>query len=187
MRKLAEGLEDLRTAEGTPLPQNTLSELRRHLARLRFVRDQIRAIEQERLRKLAVAPGEEKPGRDGPPDWPCPWRWYRNSGHAGQRDLLAPLARSQGRRPLRRPYWLARRERQPSTRTGSCARRKHSVAMRQQHREIVLAPSLSSEVILRSRDPITVSMMKEDGGCIIERGTIAGTSAVARPIHGGNP
>jgi hypothetical protein len=42
-------------------------------------------------------------------------------------------------------------------------------------------------VILRSRDPITVSMMKEDGGCIIERGTIAGTSAVARPIHGGNP
>jgi hypothetical protein len=59
--------------------------------------------------------------------------------------------------------------------------------MRQQHREIVLAPSLSSEVILRSRDPITVSMMKEDSGCIIERGTIAGTSAVARPIHGGNP
>ena len=56
MRKVAEGLEDLRTAEGTPLPQNTLSELRRHLARLRFVRDQIRAVEQERLRKLAVAP-----------------------------------------------------------------------------------------------------------------------------------
>jgi transposase len=55
-RKLAEGLEDLRTAEGTPLPQNTLSELRRHLARLRFVRDQIRAVEQERQRKLAVAP-----------------------------------------------------------------------------------------------------------------------------------
>jgi len=56
MRKLAEGLEDLRTAEGTPLPQNTLSELRRHLARVRFVRDQIRTVEQERLRKLAVAP-----------------------------------------------------------------------------------------------------------------------------------
>src|ERR1700747_1423043 len=48
-RKLAEGLEDLRTAEGTPLPQNTLAELRRHLARLRFVRDQIRAVEQEGL------------------------------------------------------------------------------------------------------------------------------------------
>ncbi len=60
MRKLAEGLEDLRTAEGTPLPQNTLSELRRHLARLRLVRDQIRAVEQERLRKLAVAPAAAK-------------------------------------------------------------------------------------------------------------------------------
>jgi transposase len=56
MRKLAEKLEDLRTAEGTLLPQNTLSELRRHLARLHFVRDQIRAVEQERLRKLTVAP-----------------------------------------------------------------------------------------------------------------------------------
>src|SRR4029077_3898771 len=33
----------------------TLAELRRHLARLRVVRDQIRAVEQERLRKLAVA------------------------------------------------------------------------------------------------------------------------------------
>jgi transposase len=59
MRKLAEGLEDLRTAEGTPLPQNTLSELRRHIGRLRFVREQIRAVEQERLRKLAVAPPAE--------------------------------------------------------------------------------------------------------------------------------
>src|SRR5258707_479780 len=64
MRKLAEGLEDLRTAEGTPLPQNTLSELRRHLARLRFVRDQIRAVEQERLRKLAVAPAAETKSPD---------------------------------------------------------------------------------------------------------------------------
>jgi transposase len=42
------------------LPQNTLAELRHHLVRLRFVRDQIRAVEQERLRKLAVAPAAEK-------------------------------------------------------------------------------------------------------------------------------
>jgi transposase len=62
MRKLAEKLEDLRTAEGTPLPQNTFAELRRHLARLRVVRDQIRAVEQERLRKLAMAPAAEKKG-----------------------------------------------------------------------------------------------------------------------------
>jgi transposase len=60
MRKVAEKLEDLRTAEGTRLPQNTLAELRRHLARLRVVRDQIRAVEQERLRKLAAAPAAEK-------------------------------------------------------------------------------------------------------------------------------
>ena len=59
MRKVAEKLESLRAAEGTPLPQNTLAELRRHLARLRVVRDQIRAVEQERLRKLAVAPAAE--------------------------------------------------------------------------------------------------------------------------------
>jgi transposase len=60
MRKAAERLEDLRTAEGTSLPQNTLAELRRHLARLRVVRDQIRAVEQERLCKLALAPAAEK-------------------------------------------------------------------------------------------------------------------------------
>jgi transposase len=64
MSKLAERLEDLRTAECTPLPQNTLSELRRHLARLPFVRDQIRVVEQERLRKLAVAPPAEKNSPD---------------------------------------------------------------------------------------------------------------------------
>jgi transposase len=59
MRKVAEKLEALRTAEGMPLPQNTLAELRRHLARLRVVRDQIRAVERERLRKLAQAPAAE--------------------------------------------------------------------------------------------------------------------------------
>jgi len=60
MRKVAERLDDLSTAEGVPLPQNTLAELRRHLTRLRFVRDQIRAVEQERLRNLAAVPAAEK-------------------------------------------------------------------------------------------------------------------------------
>ena len=59
-RKAEEKLEGLRTAEGTPLPQNTREELRRHFARLGFVREQIRAVEQERLRKLAAAPAAEK-------------------------------------------------------------------------------------------------------------------------------
>ena len=59
LRKAAEKLDGLRTAEGTPLLENTRAELSRHLARLRVVREQIRAIEQKRLHKLAAAPAEE--------------------------------------------------------------------------------------------------------------------------------
>jgi transposase len=59
MRKVEEKLEALRTAEGTPLPENTFAELHRHLARLGVVRDQIRAVERERLRKLAAASATE--------------------------------------------------------------------------------------------------------------------------------
>jgi transposase len=59
LRKAEEKLKGLRTAEGTLLPENTRAELRRHLARLRVIREQIRAVEQERLRKLAaVSPAE---------------------------------------------------------------------------------------------------------------------------------
>jgi len=60
LRKAEEKLEGLRTAEGTPLPQNTRAEMRRQLARLRVVHEQISAIERERLRKLAAAPAEER-------------------------------------------------------------------------------------------------------------------------------
>src|SRR5258706_8070721 len=60
LREVEEKLERLRTAEGTPLLENTRAELRLHLARLRVVREQIRAIEQGRLRKLAAAPAGEK-------------------------------------------------------------------------------------------------------------------------------
>jgi transposase len=60
LHKVEGKLKDLRTAEGSPLPENTRAELCRHLARLRVVRDQIRAVEQERLRKLAAAPAAEK-------------------------------------------------------------------------------------------------------------------------------
>ena len=47
LRKAAEKLDGLRTAEGTPLLENTRAELSRHLARLCVVREQIRAIEQK--------------------------------------------------------------------------------------------------------------------------------------------
>src|SRR5260370_3771048 len=57
LRKAAQKLETLCIAEeGTPLPENTHAELRRDLERLRLVRDQIRTIEGERLRRLALAP-----------------------------------------------------------------------------------------------------------------------------------
>jgi transposase len=56
LRKAEEQLEGLRTAEGAPLLDNTRAELRRYLARLRVVREQIRAIEQSRLGKLATTP-----------------------------------------------------------------------------------------------------------------------------------
>ena len=59
LRKAEDKLAVVRTAEGMPLPPNTCAELRRNLARLRLVREQIRAIEQERLRKLVAAPAAE--------------------------------------------------------------------------------------------------------------------------------
>jgi transposase len=60
VRKAEEKLKNLRTGEGSPLPENTRAELRRLLARLRVIREQIRTVEQERLRKLAMAPAAEK-------------------------------------------------------------------------------------------------------------------------------
>jgi len=56
LRNAAQKLKTLCTVEGTPLPENAHAELRHDLERLRLVRDQIRAIESERLRRLALAP-----------------------------------------------------------------------------------------------------------------------------------
>jgi transposase len=58
-RKVEDRLEGVRTAEGTLLPENTRAELRRHLARLRVVREQIRAVEHERRRNLATPVAEK--------------------------------------------------------------------------------------------------------------------------------
>lgn len=55
LRKTAQNLETLRSAEGAPLPENAHAELRRDLERLQLLHDQIRAIESERLRQLAQA------------------------------------------------------------------------------------------------------------------------------------
>ncbi len=56
LRKAPEHLESLRTPEGLPIPPNTLDEMRRDLARLTILREQIAAIEQARLERLQLAP-----------------------------------------------------------------------------------------------------------------------------------
>jgi transposase len=60
LRKSEDQLKELRTAEGSPLPENTRAELFRHLIRLRMVREQVRAIEKERLQKLKANYGTKK-------------------------------------------------------------------------------------------------------------------------------
>jgi len=58
LKKAAERLEGLRTAEGEPIPPNTLAELHRDMVRRRLVSDQIRQIEDARLERLKQAPGD---------------------------------------------------------------------------------------------------------------------------------
>ena len=57
LRKARERLGTLRTPEGVPLPPNTLAELRRDMARLRLVREQIAEVEAARLQRLEEEPG----------------------------------------------------------------------------------------------------------------------------------
>ncbi len=59
LRKAPERLATLGTPEGVPLPPNTLLELRRDMARLRFVMDQIKEVEEARAQRLEQAPQEK--------------------------------------------------------------------------------------------------------------------------------
>jgi transposase len=59
LRKAPERLATLSTPEGVPLPPNTLLELRRDMARLRFVMDQIKEVEEARAQRLERAPQEK--------------------------------------------------------------------------------------------------------------------------------
>ena len=58
LRSAPQLLETLRTPEGAALPPNTLAELRRDMARLSFVKQQINEVERARLERLQRAPGE---------------------------------------------------------------------------------------------------------------------------------
>ena len=59
LRKAPERLATLGTPEGVPLPPNTLLALRRDMARLRFVMDQIKEVEEARAQRLEQAPQEK--------------------------------------------------------------------------------------------------------------------------------
>jgi transposase len=56
LRKAPQLVETLRTPEDLPIPPNALDEMRRDLARLAVVREQIKALEQARLERLEQAP-----------------------------------------------------------------------------------------------------------------------------------
>ena len=60
LRNAPKLLETLRTPEGAALPPNTLAELRRDMARLSFVKQQIKEVETARIERLQRAP--EEPG-----------------------------------------------------------------------------------------------------------------------------
>ena len=120
LRKAEEKLKGLCTAEGTSLSENTRAELCRHLARLRVVREQIRAVERERLRKLAAAPAAEKGSH-------AMVRLIAGALGIGieTADMLVNEALLRHRRdrkairPLRRSHGLAGREWKASARAGS--------------------------------------------------------------------
>jgi len=56
LRRAPKKLDGLCTPEGLPIPPNTLEEIRRDLARLAMVREQIEVIEQARLVRIEQAP-----------------------------------------------------------------------------------------------------------------------------------
>ena len=56
LRKAPGQLATLRTPEGSPIPPNTLAELQREMTHLRFIGEQIKQIEDERLKQLKKAP-----------------------------------------------------------------------------------------------------------------------------------
>ncbi len=62
LRKAVDCLVGLRTPEGAALPARSVAELRRDMARLRFIEDQIAEIEQEREARLEQAPDDKAGG-----------------------------------------------------------------------------------------------------------------------------
>jgi transposase len=59
LRKAQELLAGLRTPEGEPIPPNMQAELKRQMARLQLIREQIIEVEKARFARLHVAPRTE--------------------------------------------------------------------------------------------------------------------------------
>jgi transposase len=62
LRRAPAHLESLKTPENTALPPNTLAEIRRDMARLAIIRDQIKAIEQARAEGISRSPDDPANG-----------------------------------------------------------------------------------------------------------------------------
>jgi transposase len=58
LRQAPQRLDALRTPEGVPIPPNTCDEIRRDMARLAWIREQISAIEVARVKRLEQAPAQ---------------------------------------------------------------------------------------------------------------------------------
>ena len=59
LRKASEKLDAVRTPEGIPLPHNAAAAIRRHMERLRVIKEQITAIERTRLQRLQRDPADK--------------------------------------------------------------------------------------------------------------------------------
>src|SRR6187397_2151210 len=112
LRKAPLSREKLQTAEGGPLPVNTLEEIKRDLARMAVVREQIAAIEKARVDRLKQAP---KTGSNA-----MVQLLARVIGIGIETaDMLVREVLPACRRSLRRPHGLARREREQKAREGA--------------------------------------------------------------------
>ena len=118
LRKAPQRLEALRTPEDMPIPPNMLDEIRRDMARLAVVREQIDAIERARLVRLEQAP-TAGPHANGAPLGLRHRRRRRDGRHAGAGGALPKPSRPTGRGALRRAHGLAGRERQEATGEGA--------------------------------------------------------------------
>ena len=138
LRKAPGRLETLRTPEGVTLPPNTLAELRRDMARLRFVSGQITEIEQARLERLRQAPDER------------PHAMVRllarvigvgiETADMLVHEVLSRDLRDRRARPLRRPDRLAGGERRQAAGEGARQGGQRARAPRHDPARLVFSP-----------------------------------------------